>query len=383
MTLTKQCSLMGITVLSSLALAQAEVVKLDLSPAGTDHAVGLSPANEAHSVTGSTGSGNEVLGGIEYDSGLNTLKLSLAYGSFFGFADLTGPATAAHIHGPAPTNTAAGVVINLAPLHLLVDKSGIIAGSVTLTDPQEAELMAGRYYLNVHTAANPAGEIRGQLVPLVHQPPTVTCPAPPAPIECAGSAGTTVEITVNVADPNGDEVELVWWIDGVAYETNKVAASSTPTAVSFQGLFGLGTHKVMVKASDGVAEPVSCTTAVTIVDTTPPEVQRVLALPNVLWPANHKLVPVRLQVKATDLCGSVTSKIVSVTSNEPVNDKGDGNTSPDWQITGDLKLKLRAERSGKGSGRIYAMTVETADESGNKSTNTVTVTVPHDKGKAR
>jgi hypothetical protein len=62
---------------------------------------------------------------------------------------------------------------------------------------------------------------------------------------------------------------------------------------------------------------------------------------------------------------------------------GDGNTAPDWVITGDLTVKHRAERSGKGSGRIYMITVKCADSSENSSTDTVTVTVPHDKGKKK
>jgi len=65
-----------------------------------------------------------------------------------------------------------------------------------------------------------------------------------------------------------------------------------------------------------------------------------------------------------------------VTSNEPVDGLGDGDTGPDWQITGDLTVNLRAERSGQGSGRIYTITIECTDFSGNSSTKTVTVSVP-------
>jgi len=60
---------------------------------------------------------------------------------------------------------------------------------------------------------------------------------------------------------------------------------------------------------------------------------------------------------------------------------GDGDQAPDWQITGDLAVNLRAERSGKGTGRIYTITVECNDTSGNTATKTVTVSVPHDSGK--
>src|SRR3954467_6536982 len=87
--------------------SQAAVYTFGLSPAGTDNAVGLSPLNETPPVTNSTGSGNIIGTGITYDSSTLTLNLSLGYGSALGFSDLTGAATAAHIHGPAPTNTPA------------------------------------------------------------------------------------------------------------------------------------------------------------------------------------------------------------------------------------------------------------------------------------
>jgi hypothetical protein len=84
---------------------------------------------------------------------------------------------------------------------------------------------------------------------------------------------------------------------------------------------------------------------------------------------------------AEDNCGSFTARIVSVTSNEPVDGLGDGDTSPDWEITGDLTVDLRAERSGAGTGRIYTIRVQCTDEAGNSSFGDVTVVVPRDKGK--
>jgi CHRD domain-containing protein len=70
---------------------------------------------------------------------------------------LTGPATAAHFHaGESGKN--GGVVVPIAG----ADK-GAFEGSATLTDAQATELMAGKWYVNVHTAANKGGEIRGQV----------------------------------------------------------------------------------------------------------------------------------------------------------------------------------------------------------------------------
>src|SRR5687768_8964507 len=84
----------------------AEVLEFDFSPEGTSPATGLSPANEVPPATG-TGSGDEILSGITFDTVTKVLSVPIGYGSFAGFTNLTGPATAAHIHGPAPaTGTA-------------------------------------------------------------------------------------------------------------------------------------------------------------------------------------------------------------------------------------------------------------------------------------
>ena len=117
-----------------------------------------------------------------------------------------------------------------------------------------------------------------------------------------------------------------------------------------------------------------------IVDEEGPDISSVTANPNKLWPSNHKMMPVVIEVDAMDNYDSVC-QIVLVESNESVNGLGDGDTAPDWVITGGLTVQLRAEGSGTGNGRIYTITVECEDPSGNSSTDTAKVTVPHDKGK--
>jgi hypothetical protein len=71
---------------------------------------------------------------------------------------LSGPATAAHFHGPAEAGKNAGVAVAIPNA-----ASSPAEGSATLTDAQAADLTAGKYYINIHTAANPGGEIRGQV----------------------------------------------------------------------------------------------------------------------------------------------------------------------------------------------------------------------------
>jgi hypothetical protein len=73
--------------------------------------------------------------------------------------------------------------------------------------------------------------------------------------------------------------------------------------------------------------------------------------------------------------------LVSITSNEGDDVRGDGNTSPDISIESDGRIFLRAERSGLEEGRIYTITWRARDDSGNESLASATVTVPHDKGK--
>ena len=81
-------------------------------------------------------------------------------------------------------------------------------------------------------------------------------------------------------------------------------------------------------------------------------------------------VTVAVQVAEAVDAAPVT-RIVKVASSE-----GEG----DWRLTGDLSLELRAERAGDGPGRVYTITLESRDASGNVGQATVEVTVPHDQG---
>ena len=369
-----------LALFTSVVASQGAVYVFSLSPSGTDNAIGLSPLNEAPAAV-SGGSGNVLGSGITYDSSTLTLSLSAGYGSAFGFTDLTGAATAASINGPAPTNTSAPVVIDLSTL--IVSNSptgGKISGSVVLTTNENAELLAGQYLLNIGTTTNPSGEIRGQLVP-TDVLPTLGCPAS-TNAECAGPTGTLVTLTADVSDEDGDALTVVWTANGVAVQTNSLAAgtSTAVTTVPFAGLFQFGTNIVSISVSDGFGAPVTCSTTVAVIDTLPPVFTSASVTPNVLWPPNHKLIPVQVTATATDVCGTVSTMIKSITSNQSPNGKGSGHTSRDWKITGDLTADIRAERTGKDKGgRIYTITVEATDEAGNIADTNLFVTVPHDQ----
>ena len=88
---------------------------------------------------------------VTYDTASKTLRWTVT------FSGLTGTATAAHFHGPAEAGKNAGPVVTLT------GSASPMAGSATLTDAQAADLMAGKWYINVHTAEHKDGEIRGQV----------------------------------------------------------------------------------------------------------------------------------------------------------------------------------------------------------------------------
>src|SRR6202035_1867737 len=89
---------------------------------------------------------------IDYDAATKKLTWKVTY------SGLSGPATAAHFHGPAEPGKNGGVAVAIPNA-----ASSPAEGSATLTDAQAADLLAGKYYVNIHTAANPGGEIRGQV----------------------------------------------------------------------------------------------------------------------------------------------------------------------------------------------------------------------------
>jgi hypothetical protein len=118
--------------------------------AATVHYAGaLKGASEVPPTT-STGSGTVK---ADFDTVSKKLSFEITY------KGLTGPATAAHFHGPAAADANAGVALGIAPTML----ASPIKGEATLTDAQAGDLAAGNWYFNVHTAANPKGEIRGQV----------------------------------------------------------------------------------------------------------------------------------------------------------------------------------------------------------------------------
>jgi hypothetical protein len=99
--------------------------------------------------------------------------------------------------------------------------------------------------------------------------------------------------------------------------------------------------------------------------------------PSTLWPPNHKMQDVNVAYKAAGGCGGVVTTRLNVTSNEPAN-------RANWQIVDAHNLRLRAERNGGGTGRIYTISIIATDPAtGLSLTKTTRVTVVHDQGKGK
>jgi len=101
-----------------------------------------------------------------------------------------------------------------------------------------------------------------------NQPPTVSCPAPISQ-HAASAAGATVNVLVTVQDTNGDTLTVTWTVDGNVLATHSVANTASPTTDTLSQLFSIGTHTVSVSVSDGKAAAVTCSTTVTVSNSTP------------------------------------------------------------------------------------------------------------------
>jgi hypothetical protein len=177
-----------------------------------------------------------------------------------------------------------------------------------------------------------------------------------------------------VVDATASNGAVATW-DASAIDANDgpVAVQCSPSSGSF---FDAGVTLVSCSATDAAGNVASESFEVSVKDTSAPVIATLSATPNLIGPPNHKMIPVVVTVQASDnVDGSPAARIVRVTSNEPENGTGDGDIAPDWKITGPLTLELRAERAGKGDGRIYTITVEVRDQAGNASEASVQVKV--------
>jgi hypothetical protein len=189
-------------------------------------------------------------------------------------------------------------------------------------------------------------------------------------------AGAPLTLNGTVTDLVSTRFNFTWSEKGVVLKTQ---ANVTNTNLAYITKFNVGTHIITLNATDQAGNTGSANVTVKVIDTTPPTITAT-ATPSSLWAPNHKYVEVKINVTVADL-GDLAPKItlISFTSNEPDNAKGDGNTINDIVKVDDFTFNMRAERSGSGSDRIYTITYKATDVSGNFAMASVTVEVPHNQ----
>jgi hypothetical protein len=200
-------------------------------------------------------------------------------------------------------------------------------------------------------------------------PPSLVCPAP-AVVECTspqGIAATDPQLASFFSTATAADV----------CDLAPVVSNNAPQTIP------LGTSPITFTAGDATGNTRSCASAIRVADTVAPQIAVSLNV-TTLWPPNHKLVPITATVSVSDRCApSIAVQLVSITSNEPDNGSGDGDTAGDIQGASpgafDTSFALRAERSGNGSGRVYTIIYRATDTSGNSRTATAFVRVPHNK----
>jgi hypothetical protein len=144
----------------------------------------------------------------------------------------------------------------------------------------------------------------------------------------------------------------------------------------------LGVHSIILRVRDEDGGTNDDLVVVRVEDTRAPTLSMNVT-PTTLWPPNHTMRLVASNVTASDACDPKPSLAVAVTSDEPVNGLGDGDTAPDWSVeqsgAGVVNVWVRSERSGRGDGRVYSLSAVATDGSGNRTASAGTVLVPHNQ----
>ena len=202
-------------------------------------------------------------------------------------------------------------------------------------------------------------------------PPTVSCPADVV-AECTGNNG------IERTDP-----QLAAFFSG-ASATDVCDTTLPPPTDDAPDFLPLGDSSVGFSTTDASGNTGACSANVTVEDTQAPAISVSLS-PSQLFPSpNHKMRKIRATVEVTDTCDpNPTVTLVSISSNEPENGTGDGDTAPDIMNaefgSEDYQFSVRAERAGSGNGRIYTVRYSVVDGSGNTNFAEATVSVARSK----
>jgi glycosidase len=238
-------------------------------------------------------------------------------------------------------------------------------GGVTVAQGSVANFaisQEGVYTVNVRAVdkAGNVGEMASQLIRVDRTAPSVVVPAPPAATADGDCQATIPDLAASVTA--ADNLTPA----GALLITQSPAAGT---------LVGLGSHTITVTVADLAGNSATASIVFNVGDGAPPEISGLSVTPSVLTSPNHKMREVVVAYEAADNCGTATCTL-SVTSNEPVDGEEDGSTAPDWEVLDAHRVRLRAERSGVGQGRVYTITITCVDDAGKTSARTATVTVP-------
>jgi hypothetical protein len=198
-----------------------------------------------------------------------------------------------------------------------------------------------------------------------------------AMITLDGSSSTDPDSTTGT----NDDIELYEWFEDFGGSSQVLLG----TGATLAHPFSLGMHAVTLRVTDASEASDTDEVQVSVSDTTPPELSVGLS-PSVLFPPNHRMVPVTATVTARDACGSASVVLVAFSSSEDDDapGTGDGQTTGDVQGVTigslDLEFAVRAERAGTGPGRVYSAVYSADDGRGNAITRPAAVLVPHDQG---
>jgi hypothetical protein len=211
---------------------------------------------------------------------------------------------------------------------------------------------------------------------IVVEPPVANA-GPDRTVECTGNSQAEVRLDGSASTDPNDDITLYEWFEHFGAADQLLIGTGKVLNVSLS----LGSHTITLRVTDATGKTSTDEVVIEVVDTTPPLVQFSVS-PSTLWPPNHKLVNVHATVRV-DECGPFTVTLVSVTSSEPDNGTGDGDTVGDVQGadtgTSDDEFAVRAERSGGGPGRVYTIVYRVVDAVGLETVATASIRVPHDQ----
>ncbi len=202
------------------------------------------------------------------------------------------------------------------------------------------------------------------------------------PANAVNPVGTNHTVTATLTDTDGTPVageEVDFAVTGTHSDTGSATTNSAGEAsFTYTGTaVGVDTITATYDADDDGTFEAIATAAKEWVNN-PPDCSGASADPGLLWPPNHRMVPITIG-GVTDPDGDpVAITIDGVTQDEPTNGLGGGDTAPDAVISGG-DVSVRAERSGTGDGRVYVISFTADDGLGGTCQGSVTVTVPHDQ----